>query len=59
MPIVGKNKEVIRIECWKNPPVPVYAGTDADGKVKLMHVRPKVEPGWKCADWKERMMGFW
>ena len=59
IPIIGKSKEIIRLECWKNPPVPVFAGTDSDGKAKILHMRPKVEQGWKCADWKERMMGFW
>jgi len=22
-------------------------------------MRSKVEPAWKCAEWKEKKMGFW
>ena len=47
------------MECWKHPPVPVYAGSDNEGKYKIIHIRPKVEPAWKCEEWKEKMMGFW
>jgi len=59
VPILGKSKEILRLECWKNPPVPVYVGSDSDGKYKIIHMRSKVEPAWKCAEWKEKKMGFW
>jgi len=59
VPILGKSKEILRLECWKNPPNPVYAGTDSEGKFKIIHVRPKIEPAWKCSEWKEKKMGFW
>lgn len=59
VPIFGKNKEVLRIECWRFPPVPIVMGTDPEGKSRIGPVRPRVEANWKCGEWKEKMMGFW
>ncbi len=59
IPILGKNKEIARLECWKNPPQPVYAGNDANGKPTFLYMRPKVEGPHKCSEWKEKKMGFW
>ncbi len=59
IPILGKNKEITRLECWKSPPTPIYAGTDQAGKPFIIHVRPRIEGTWKCSEWKEKKMGFW
>ena len=40
-------------------PLFLYAVQYNEGKYKIIHLRSKVEPAWKCAEWKEKMMGFW
>jgi hypothetical protein len=57
--IHGKNNEILRIECWRNPPTPLYLGPDTEGKPKISYARVKVEPGWKCGEWKEKKIGYW
>jgi hypothetical protein len=59
VPIIGKNKEVMRLECWRYPPVPLALGPDAEGKPRTSFTRPRVEGMWKCGEWKEKKIGYW
>lgn len=59
IPILGKNKEILRLECWRHPPQPVFAGLDQEGKPRTIFVRPRVEGSWKCGEWKEKKIGYW
>jgi hypothetical protein len=59
VPILGKSKEILRLECWRLPPVPLSSGQDADGKSRTIFIRPRVEGSWKCGEWREKKIGYW